>query len=113
MSMLYIGLGTQEELKDQIIECALEQACLALPWPLDKERFDERCAAGKTRFGLLAREAARLAGDILDEWSACQKKLPQAKGCKADRKSVVSGKSVSVSVKLGGRRIIKKKQTIT
>src|SRR3546814_8874412 len=26
MSMLYIGLGTQEELKDQIIECALEQA---------------------------------------------------------------------------------------
>src|SRR3546814_14111986 len=30
-----------------------------------------------------------------------------------DRKSVVSGKSVSVSVDLGGRRIIKKKNKIT
>src|SRR3546814_12016856 len=29
-----------------------------------------------------------------------------------DRKSVVEGKSVSVSVELGGRRIIKKKQNI-
>src|SRR3546814_18663893 len=31
----------------------------------------------------------------------------------ADRKSVVSGKSVSVRVDLGGRRIIKKKNIIT
>src|SRR3546814_18277893 len=31
---------------------------------------------------------------------------------RADRKSVVQGKSVSVSVDLGGRRIIKKKTTI-
>src|SRR3546814_19238027 len=31
----------------------------------------------------------------------------------ADRKSVVSGKSVSVRVDLGGRRIIKKKKTKT
>src|SRR3546814_20311136 len=30
-------------------------------------------------------------------------------GCGEDRKSVVSGKSVSVRVDLGGRRIIKKK----
>src|SRR3546814_14128253 len=32
---------------------------------------------------------------------------------KGDRKSVVSGTSVSVRVDLGGRRIIKKKKTIT
>src|SRR3546814_8083300 len=31
----------------------------------------------------------------------------------SDRKSVVSGKSVSVRVELGGRRIIKKKRTTT
>src|SRR3546814_16672353 len=31
--------------------------------------------------------------------------------CFLDRKSVVSGKSVSVRVELGGRRIIKKKKT--
>src|SRR3546814_19503113 len=34
-------------------------------------------------------------------------------GRAGDRKSVVSGKSVSVRVDLGGRRIIKKKQTGT
>src|SRR3546814_19153440 len=33
-----------------------------------------------------------------------------AAGKRADRKSVVEGKSVSVSVDLGGRRIIKKKK---
>src|SRR3546814_17312324 len=38
--------------------------------------------------------------------------LDDALGCRQDRKSVVSGKSVSVRVDLGGRRIIKKqKQT--
>src|SRR3546814_21114900 len=31
--------------------------------------------------------------------------------CSLDRKSVVSGKSVSVRVDLGGRRLIKKKKT--
>src|SRR3546814_13690371 len=33
--------------------------------------------------------------------------------CQTDRKSVVEGKSVSVRVDLGGRRIIKKKKTKT
>src|SRR3546814_10937129 len=33
------------------------------------------------------------------------------RACRADRKSVVKGKSVSVRVDLGGRRIIKKKNT--
>src|SRR3546814_20738963 len=38
--------------------------------------------------------------------------LFRAEGQRTDRKSVVSGKSVSVSVDLGGRRIIKKKKKI-
>ena len=79
LGMLYMGLGTQEELKDQIIECSLAQACLATPWPSDAATFEQRCVEGKTRFGLLAQEVARLADEILTEWSALQKKLPQAK----------------------------------
>jgi len=82
MSMLYMSLGTRDDLKDQIVEGALEQACLAPPWPLDEAQFDQRCAQGKARFGLLAQEQARLVGDILDEWSALQKKIPQAKAWK-------------------------------
>jgi ATP-dependent helicase HrpA len=79
MSMLYISLGTQEELREQIIDCALEQACLAEPWPQDQQSFESRVTEGRSRLGLLAQEIARLAGQILAEWSALQKKLPQAK----------------------------------
>ena len=79
MSMLYISLGTQEELREQIIDCALEQACLGEPWPQDQQSFELRVSEGKSRLGLLAQEIARLSGQILAEWSALQKKLPQAK----------------------------------
>lgn len=79
MSMLYINLGTQEELRDQIIDTAIDRACLAEPWPADRQAFEARVAEGRTRVGLLAQEVARLAGTILAEWSALQKKLPQAK----------------------------------
>lgn len=79
MGMLYISLGTQQDLKDQIIDCALEQACLAEPWPLDQPSFDHRCAAAKSRLGLLVQEIARLSAQILVDWGSVQKKLPQAR----------------------------------
>jgi len=79
MGMLYMNLGTLEELRDQIIDCALAEACLAEPWPTDAAEFQARCANAKTRLGLLVGEAARLTLTILTDWSALQKKLPQAK----------------------------------
>ncbi|OZI79708.1 ATP-dependent RNA helicase HrpA [Bordetella genomosp. 2] len=79
MSMFYMNLGTQEELRDQIIDCALAQACLAEPWPADAEAFEARRQEGKGRLGLLAQEAARLAHAVLAEYAALQRKLPQAK----------------------------------
>jgi len=79
ISMLYMTLGTQEELRDQIIDCALGQACLAEPWPVNETEFEARRAEGKGRLGLLAQEVARLAGAILAEYGAVQRKLPQAK----------------------------------
>src|SRR5690606_12735710 len=74
MGMLYMNLGTQEELRDQIIDAALEQACMQEPWPSDKAGFDSRCAEGKSRLGLLAQEISRLVMQILTEWQAVQKK---------------------------------------
>src|SRR5690606_15407017 len=79
MSMLYMSLGTQDELREQIIDAAIGRACLAEPWPNDREAFEARVAEGRSRLGLLAQEVARLAGTILAEWAALQKKLPQAK----------------------------------
>jgi ATP-dependent helicase HrpA len=78
-SMLFMPLGTQEDLRDQIIDCALAQACLAEPWPNDEHGFEARRLEGKGRLGLLAQEVARLGAAVLTEWAALQRKLPQAR----------------------------------
>ncbi|CAM3729503.1 ATP-dependent RNA helicase HrpA [Bordetella sputigena] len=80
MSMLFMPLGSQESLRDQIIDCALERACLAEPWPVNQEEFEARRLEGKGRLGLLAQEVARLTAAVLTEWSALQRKMPQARG---------------------------------
>ena len=79
VSMLYMPLGSMEDLRDQVIDCALAQACLAEPWPANAEAFEQRRVEGKGRVGLLAQEVMRLAGTIMTEWAALQRKLPQAK----------------------------------
>ena len=79
MGMLYIQLGTQEQLRDQIIDCALIGACLTEPWPEDAQSFEMRRQEAETKLGLLAQEVARLSYAILEGWSAALRKLPQAK----------------------------------
>lgn len=79
MGLLYMDLGTQQELRDQLIDAALDQACLMEPWPGEAAAFEQRCTEGRARLGLLAQERARLAGVILAERAALVKKLPQAR----------------------------------
>ncbi len=79
MSMLYMSLGTQEQLKEQILNAALEQSCMQEPWPENADDFIARVQDGRGRLGLLAQEVARLCAQILAEWSTLQKKLPQIK----------------------------------
>ncbi|AJC23478.1 ATP-dependent RNA helicase HrpA [Pandoraea pulmonicola] len=79
MAMQYMNLGTQEELRAQIVDLALERACLQLPWPSDNASFVARKDEGRGRLTLLAQEIARLAGQILAEYATLQKKLAQAK----------------------------------
>jgi len=78
-SLLYMRLGSQDDLRMQLIDAALEHVCLNEPWPQDAAAFQARCDAGKTRVNLIAQELTRLAGDILTQWEAVQKALPQAK----------------------------------
>ncbi|MCG1041241.1 ATP-dependent RNA helicase HrpA [Mycetohabitans sp. B8] len=80
MSMQYMALGTQEELRDQLIDAALDRACLQLPLPHDDASFAARRDEGRARLSLLAQELARLTGQILAEYAALVKKLAQAKG---------------------------------
>ncbi|WP_323120623.1 ATP-dependent RNA helicase HrpA [Burkholderia alba] len=79
MAMQYMALGTQEALRDQLIETALDRACLQDPLPDDDASFHARRDEGRSRLNLLAQEIARLVGQILAEYAGLAKKLAQAK----------------------------------
>ncbi|GAB3552970.1 ATP-dependent RNA helicase HrpA [Noviherbaspirillum agri] len=90
MGMQFMSLGTQEELRDQIIQAGLERACLQDPLPKNAEEFNRRKDEGKSRLGLLVNEIARLASQILAEYYTLPKKL---QGAKAHAQSVADMQS--------------------
>jgi ATP-dependent helicase HrpA len=79
MSVAYMSLGTQEELRDQIIAIALERAFLMEPWPLNEGAFVQRLQEGRGRLTLIANEVARLCGAILQDWAAAQRKVKEVR----------------------------------
>ncbi|MCA3191597.1 MULTISPECIES: ATP-dependent RNA helicase HrpA [unclassified Cupriavidus] len=79
MAMQYMTLGTQEELRNQIVLMALERACLQAPLPRNEAEFNARKEEGRARLSLLAQEIARLVGTILAEFASLPRKLLQAK----------------------------------
>jgi ATP-dependent helicase HrpA len=79
MAVAYMTLGTQEELRDQIIAVALERAFLLEPLPTDEAAFKRRIEEGRGRLTLIANEVARLAGAILLEYGAAMRKIKDTK----------------------------------
>ncbi len=79
MGMQFMALGSQEELRDQIIQAGLTRACLQLPLPTNANDFNQRRDEGKARLNLLVNEIARLIGQILGEYHTLPKKLQALK----------------------------------
>jgi ATP-dependent helicase HrpA len=79
MGMQFIALGSQEELREQILNAGLERACLQAPLPKNAAEFLQRTGEGKSRLNLLVNEIARLAAQILAEFHALPKKLQTVK----------------------------------
>jgi len=75
MGMQYMALGSQEELRDQLIHAGLARACLQAPLPKNAGEFTMRRDEGKARLNLLVNEIARLVGQILAEYQPLLKKL--------------------------------------
>ncbi|MGZ3184950.1 MAG: ATP-dependent RNA helicase HrpA, partial [Telluria sp.] len=75
MGMQFMPLGSQEELRDQIIAKAIDIACLQDPLPHDAASFNKRKEEGKARLTLLVNEIARLVGQVLAEYYTLPKKL--------------------------------------
>jgi len=73
------GGGTLDELKNQILDLALDRAFLTEPLPADAAAFKARVDEGRGRLTLIANEIARLAGTILTEFAAAQRKLKDSK----------------------------------
>jgi ATP-dependent helicase HrpA len=79
MSVAYMSLGTTEELKQQILDVALDRAFLLEPLPNDETSFKRRVDEGRGRLTLIANEVARLAGSVLLEFGAATRKIKDTK----------------------------------
>ena len=79
LGAVYMGLGTVDELRQQIVDVALDRAFLAEPLPTDAKAFDARVAEGRTRLNLIAQEVARTVGAVLAEFAAATRKLKDSR----------------------------------
>ncbi|ALK92283.1 ATP-dependent RNA helicase HrpB [Limnohabitans sp. 103DPR2] len=79
MAVAYMPLGTADELRQQIIEVALDRAFLMDPLPADEFSFKKRIDEGRGRLTLIANEVARLTGIILLEFAAATRKIKDTK----------------------------------
>ena len=73
-------LGTAEELRQQIIDVALERAFLVEPLPTRADEFRQRVDEGRARLTLITGEVARLAGAILAEYATAARKIKDTRG---------------------------------
>ena len=88
LGMLFLPFGTQQELQQQILETTFDRCCLGDPLPANEEQFIARGKEAKTRLLLVAQEIARLVGNVLTEYQAVQKNLPQLKANEAANQDV-------------------------
>jgi ATP-dependent helicase HrpA len=82
MASAYMSLGTAEELRQQIIDLALDRAFGGEPLPADEASFKARLEDGRPRLVLIAHEVARQAGVVLAEYQAAQRKLKDSRAAK-------------------------------
>ncbi|MEQ6437056.1 ATP-dependent RNA helicase HrpA [Comamonas sp. w2-DMI] len=79
MAVAYMPLGTQEELRSQIIDVAIDRAFLQEPLPANEADFKQRVQDGRGRLTLIANEVARMAATILTEYAAAARKIKDTK----------------------------------
>jgi ATP-dependent helicase HrpA len=77
MALQFSPFGDAAELKGQLLTAAFDRACMQEPWPRIRAEFERRRDEARSRVTLLVQEIARLAGAILIEHAALQKKLQQ------------------------------------
>jgi ATP-dependent helicase HrpA len=79
MGLLFMNLGQSDDLISQVLDLALERACLMESLPIDEASFKERLDAGKPKLALIAQEIARHTLASLQAYADVQKRLAQLK----------------------------------
>ena len=75
LALQFVALGTEKELREQLIAVTLERTCLMDPLPVEESAFATRREAARGRILLVAQEILRLLGSILTEHAVLAKKL--------------------------------------
>ncbi len=75
IALQFIALGTEKELREQLVAVTLERTCLMDPLPTENSAFATRRDAARGRILLVAQEILRLLGSILAEHAVLSKKL--------------------------------------
>ncbi len=83
MATSYMALGgSTEELRQQIVDVALDRAFLGDPLPTDAAAFAKRIDEGRARLNLIAQEVARQAAEVLAESATAARKLKDSRPAK-------------------------------
>ena len=83
LGLLFINIGSVENLIEQILNLSVERAFMTEPLPNNAEQFSGRMQAGKPRLALIAQEISRHALAALQAYADLQKKMAQAKAASA------------------------------
>jgi ATP-dependent helicase HrpA len=79
IGLLFMQMGTVEEVMQQIFDFTLERGCLFEPLPQSQEDFQARVQVSKTKLSLIAQDIARQVLHCLEGSAELQKKLAGVK----------------------------------
>ena len=75
LTLQFMHMGSDQDLRDQLVAAALERTCLVEPLPANAAEFAARRESARAKVLLVAQEIARLLKAILAEYVILQKKI--------------------------------------
>ncbi|MFA6314191.1 MAG: ATP-dependent RNA helicase HrpA [Sterolibacterium sp.] len=75
LALQFMPMGSDKELREQLVAATLERTCLGEPLPATAAEFESRKEAARAKVILVAQEIARLLQAILGEYIQLQKKI--------------------------------------
>lgn len=83
LALQFVALGSEAQLREQIVTATLGRACLAEPWPQEAAAFEARAEQARQRIMLIAQEWLRLGAEIVERSLTARKRLAALKGFEA------------------------------